>query len=169
MNSDLIWSNSFRVIILVLLQGLLFKELPGLTNEYIQLFIYPLAILLFPLDLAVPVIVLLSFFTGLFVDFFYGAIGVHAAACTLSGYVRQYIIAAYEPRAGFGSIPIPNVNLNWFLKYAAIFYAIHLLFYFMVEAFTLVYIGKITGHAIVAWVVSMIGVVLYMLIFNPKK
>lgn len=168
-SSELIWSNVFRYVLLVLIQGLLLKELPELTNEYVQLFIYPLIICLLPLGMAVPVLVLIGFLVGLSVDFFYGSIGVHAAASTLTAFARNYVIAAFEPRAGFGTIPIPNVNLNWFMRYAGVLYVAHLAMYFMMEAFTLVYFGKTTIHTLVAWLVSMIGVVVYMIIFNPKK
>ncbi len=168
-SSGLIWPNVFRYVLLVLIQGLLLKELPELTNQYIQIFIYPLIICLLPLGTPVPVLVLIGFFVGLSVDIFYGSIGVHAAASTLSAYVRRLVISAFEPRTGFGSTEIPNVNLNWFLRYAGVLYGVHLAMYFMVEAFTLVYFGKTTIHTIVAWIVSMIGVLLYMIIFNPKK
>jgi rod shape-determining protein MreD len=168
-NSELIWSNVFRYILLVMIQGLLLKELPELTHEYIQLFIYPLVLCLLPLGLAVPVQVLIGFVVGLSVDLFYGSIGVHAAASTLSTYIRNYIIAVFEPRAGFGTIPIPNVNLTWFMRYAGVFYAAHIAMYFIMEAFTLYYFGKTTIHTLVAWCISMIGVAVYMIIFNPKK
>lgn len=169
MSNDLIWSNSIRFIILVLVQGLLMQELPGLTHEYVQLFIYPIIIMLFPLELSVPALVFFGFLTGLTIDFFYGTIGVHAAACTFSAYTRQFIIAAYIPRAGFGKLPIPNVNLSWFVRYAMIFLALHLLFYFTVEAFTFVYIGRIAAQTIITWALSVLGVFLYMLIFDPQK
>jgi hypothetical protein len=169
MNSELWWSNGRRYLLLVLVQGLLLQELPNLTHQYVQMFLYPLVIMLLPLDLAVPTLVISGFFIGLSVDFFYGSIGVHAAASTLSAYVRPFIIAAYEPRSGFGKIPIPNVNISWFMRYAALFLGIHLLFYFMVEAFTLIYMGRITAQTIIAWALSMLGVFMYMLIFNPEK
>ena len=169
MNNQLLWPNLTRYAMLVLIQGLLLKDLPLITNEYIQILIYPIVILLLPLELSIPVVVLLGFLIGFSVDVFYGSIGVHAAASTFSAYARSFIIQVYEPRAGFGTMPLPNVNLNWFLRYAAIFYALHLFFYFMIEAFTLVYIGKITLHTITTWVLSMLAVSVYMLIFNPKK
>ena len=106
---------------------------------------------------------------GISVDFFYASFGVHAAASVFSAYMRQFIIRSFEPRAGFGDTQIPFVNLNWFIKYAGIFYALHLFFYFTVDAFTLVYIGSITLHTIVSWVLSMLAVLIYMIIFNPKR
>jgi hypothetical protein len=169
MNSNLFWPNALRFAMLILVQGLLLKDLPEVTSKYIQILIYPIAILLLPLEMAVPLLVLAGFFLGLAVDFFYGTIGVHAAASTFSAFLRPYIIKAFEPRAGFGTLPIPNVNLNWFLRYASIFYALHLFFYFTVEAFTFVYIGQITLQTISAWILSMVLVGIYMVIFNPKE
>jgi hypothetical protein len=169
MNSELWWSNGRRFLLLVLVQGLLLQQLPTLTHEYVQIFIYPIIIMLLPLGLAIPALVVSGFFIGLSVDLFYGSMGVHAAASTLSAYVRPFIIAAYEPRSGFGKSAIPNVNISWFMRYAALFFGVHLLFYFMVEAFTLIYIGRIAAQTIIAWALSLLGVFMYMLIFNPEK
>jgi rod shape-determining protein MreD len=169
MSSDLWWPNLSRFVLIVLAQGLLFIELPKLTDEYVQIFLYPVIIMLLPLDLAVPTLVVAGFVIGFSVDMFYASYGVHAAASTFSAFTRRYILAAYEPRAGFGKAPIANVNLSWFMKFAAIFFACHLLYYFSIEAFSLVYVGRIAAQSIVAWVLSLMSVFAFILIFDPKK
>lgn len=79
-----------RFVILVLLQVFLFNNinLAGYINPYI----YILFIVLYPLDGNKTLLILLSFFLGLFIDIFEDSGGVHAAASVLVAYIRPWVL-----------------------------------------------------------------------------
>lgn len=173
MNSSLLFPNIWRFIILVLVQSLVLKQVAGNVGEYFSLFLYPLIILLLPIQMAGPVVILIAFFTGLTVDIFYTTPGIHAAASVFSGYLRFFLLKIFEPRGGYTSkefvIAPVYFGIPWFLQFAGIFYALHLFFYFSVDAFTFVYIGSIALKTVISWCLSMILVFFYALLFNPKQ
>ena len=75
MNS-LFRANLVRFILLVIVQ-FLFKEI---DYANIDIYIYPVFILLLPLGIVDGVLILFCFFIGLFIDAFYNTIGLYASA-----------------------------------------------------------------------------------------
>jgi rod shape-determining protein MreD len=71
-------------IILILLQVLLFNNIQ--FSGYINPYVYIMLILLLPVEIPAWSLLLISFFTGLTVDFFTGTPGMHASATLLSGF-----------------------------------------------------------------------------------
>jgi len=173
MNSITI-TNSIRFIGLVLLQGLLLKrmEFGGTFFEYIHVIIYPLFIILLPLRSPTTLVIGVSFLLGLSVDLFYWSIGVHAAAATATGFMRQGLLAILQPRGGYNLLFSPTrmrMGTAWFLRYASLVMLFHLFYYFSVEAFTFVYIKDIFLDTIVSFVFSMLALMMYVSIFDPVE
>lgn len=173
MNSSNLFPNIWRFAILVLIQVLILKQVSLLGGSYFNVFLYPLFIFFLPIELPTGVATMLGFFIGLTIDFFYNSPGVHASAGTFSGFARRIILMGFEPRAGYSGkeiVPSPAYfGVAWFLRVSAIFFALHLFWYFSVDAFTFVYFGSITLKTLVAWALSMIFVVFYAMMFNPKS
>jgi rod shape-determining protein MreD len=133
-NSVLRFSMMF--LLLILLQVLLFNniEFSGYVNPYI----YIMFIMLLPFETAQWLLLLLSFFTGLIIDFFCGSPGMHTSATVLAGFVRPYVLRLISPRDGYetGSDPSMVVyGFNWFLLYTLIIVLIHHLLLFYLEVF----------------------------------
>jgi hypothetical protein len=171
--SSIIIQHIARFIGMVLVQGLVFKQIALNVGSWFNLFIYPLFIFFLPMTLATPYLVLLGFAVGFAVDMFYGSWGVHASAGAFSGFVRPLVFAAFAPKGGYSNkepIMAP-VHFRWqmFMQVAATFYFFHLFWYFSVDEFTFVYFGTITLKTLSAWILSMLVVVLYAVIFNPKR
>lgn len=165
--------NAWRFLLLLILQILIFRRLSlgGAAFNYIQIFIYPLFLLLLPVHTNRNVIMLLGFVMGLCVDMFYDSPGLHAAAAVLTAFARPFVLKALEPRGGFKFNALPTIvehGTNWFYRYASIVLVIHLLFYFSVEAFQFSQILFILLKTICSFFASMLLIVIYMLIFNPK-
>ncbi|MBI3519497.1 MAG: rod shape-determining protein MreD [Bacteroidetes bacterium] len=128
--------NSVRFIVLVLLQVLIVQNIR--LGSYIILFPYVLFILLLPFETPKLVVLFASFFIGLTIDMFYDTAGIHAAACTMIGFARYYILKLLSPREGYDPGLIPNVESMgpvWFITYSAIIIFIHHLFFFYLEIF----------------------------------
>ncbi len=128
--------NSIRFILLVLLQVLIVQNIR--LGSYIILLPYILFILLLPFETPKLVVLLASFFIGLTIDMFYDTAGLHAAACTLIGFSRYYILKLLSPREGYDPGLIPTVDSMgsiWFVTYAGLMIFIHHLFFFYLEIF----------------------------------
>lgn len=128
--------NSIRFTILVLLQVLIVQNIR--LGSFVILFPYILFILLLPFETPKLVVLFSSFFIGLTIDMFYDTAGMHAAVCTLIGFLRFYILKLLSPREGYEPGLIPNVDSMgavWFITYSAIIIFIHHLFFFYLEIF----------------------------------
>lgn len=102
------------------------------------LFPYVLFILLLPFETPKLVVLFASFFLGLTIDMFYDTAGMHAAVCTLIGFLRYYILKLLSPREGYEPGLMPNVDSMgsvWFITYSLIIIFIHHLFFFYLEIF----------------------------------
>lgn len=172
MNASL-FPNIWRFIGLVAVQVLLLQQVGMAVGSYFNVFLYPLFILFLPIQLATPYAVLLGFAVGMTVDFFYVSIGLHASAGAFSGFARSVVLAAFEPKSKYsGKEPIPSpvyYDWGWFLQVAGVFFALHLFWYFSVNAFTFVYFTTITLKTLASWGLTMIFVVLYCVLFKPKN
>ena len=128
--------NSIRFIVLVLLQVLIVQNIR--LGSYIIIFPYILFILLLPFETPKLVVLLCAFLTGLTIDMFYDTAGMHAAACTLIGFSRYYILKLLSPRDGYEPGQTPNIDSMgpvWFITYALLIIFIHHLFLFYLEIF----------------------------------
>ena len=170
--NNIVAINIFRFLGLLLLQGLILSRIAFDTGvwQYIHVLLYPVFILLLPLRTPRTLVVGASFLMGLLVDLFYYTPGIHASAATFSGYIRPAVLSWIEPRGGYNVNYSPTqarYGANWFFRYAAILLAIHLFFYFSVEAFTFVYIGRILLNTAVSFAISLFFIFVYMRIFDP--
>lgn len=171
---SLILKNIIRFLIVFLLQAFVLASFtinyPILDNT--NVIIYPLIILLFPLRTPNGLILLYSFGLGIMLDFFYNSPGIHASAAVLTAFLRPYVLSWIEPRGGYSVESSPTMReygSTWFVMYSAILMLVHLFFLFSVQAFTFVYIIEILLKTLLSFVVSMIFILIYMYLFNPKE
>lgn len=170
--NNIVLINALRFIGLLLFQGLILRrmELNGGWWDYIHILLYPLFIILLPLRTPRTLAVAASFALGILVDLFYYTPGLHASVSTFMGYARQWILALMKPRGGYNvnySPTLVRFGPRWFYRYAAIFLALYLFFYFSVEAFTFVYLGRILLNTLASFIVSFFFLFAYIRIFKP--
>ena len=168
------WTNNIkRFFILILIQILVLKRINigwGDLN-YIHFFIYPLFILLVPLKIQRSFLLILAFFTGLFLDMFYDSPGLHSSSLVFMAFMRNYILKFLEPRDGYKIEMTPtiyNFGFNWFLIYSSILVFLNIFWYFSVEAFSFLYFPEIILKTIFSFIFSEVLIVLYVVILNPK-
>ena len=167
-------ANIFRFFGLALLQGLALKSIgAGMESlRYLYVIVFPIFIILLPMRTPVPLVLLLGFLIGFFVDILYVSWGVHASAAVFTAFIRSFVFKVLEPRGGYNvnlSPTVENLGFRWFFQYSAIMMFLHLFFYFSVEAFTFVYIVDILLKTIVSFIASMSFLLVFQLIFKPKE
>ena len=127
---------SLIFVLLILLQILLFNNIQ--FSGYVNPYVYLMFILILPVEIPSWLLLLLSFSTGLVVDFFSGSQGMHTFATVLAGFVRPYILRIIAPRDGYepGSAPSMLIyGFRWFLTYTLLFVLVHHTALFFVEVF----------------------------------
>ena len=123
-------------ILLILLQVLLFNNIQ--FSGYVNPYVYIMFILLLPIDVPSWLLLILSFVTGLIIDFFSGSPGMHTSATVLAGFVRPYILRIVSPRDGYESGSDPsmlNYGFRWFFFYALLVVLVHHTALFYLEVF----------------------------------
>ena len=123
-------------ILLMLLQVLLFNNIQ--FSGYVNPYVYVMFILLLPVEIPSWLLLLLSFTTGLIIDFFSGSPGMHSSATVLAGFVRPYILRIISPRDGYepGSDPsMLTYGFRWFLTYTLLIVLVHHTALFYLEVF----------------------------------
>ena len=168
--SDLFIANIFRFIGIFLVQVLILINVDINTN-YVNLYIYPLFILLLPIKMPRVWVLLIAFFFGLGVDTFYTTPGVHAAASVFIAYIRTGLFSIMEPRGGYDTKLSPNKHnfgMTWFLQYTGILMFMHLFLIFMLDAFDFGYFGSILLKTILSYMLSMLLLIIFTYVFNPK-
>lgn len=173
MGSDVLTTNVWRFVILVLVQGLILSGIDFATGwlQYFHLFVYPVFILLLPMRLPPIAVVGLGFFIGLSVDLFTNTIGMHAMAGSFVALMRPLAFAILAPPNGYNTTLSPtrrNMGANWTVRYAAILMAFHVLYFFCVEAFTLVYLGRIAKNFLMSYPFSL-AIVTLVLLANTSR
>lgn len=174
MNAETI-RHVLRAILIFLTQVVVFKPL-GLGMGWLwrngDIFIYPLIILLLPIRMARQYVILLGFGVGLLTDLFYNTPGVHAFALTAAAYARGHIMQLFEPRGGYQLSMTPTrrlMGINWLLSVTAPVMAIHAFMYASAEIFTFVFFGKIILKTLITFGLSMLALIGYHALFNPRQ
>ena len=164
-----------RGILILIVQILILKRISS-GSQWLwlngEIFIYPIIILLLPIRLSRHYVIMIGFFLGLFVDMFYDTVGIHAFALTAMGYARGIILTYLEPRGGYQITMSPtrhSMGINWLLAYTAFLFIVFVFLYFTVEIFTFVYVGKILVKTIITFLLSMMTIMGYHMLFNPRR
>jgi rod shape-determining protein MreD len=123
-------------ILLMLLQVLLFNNIQ--FSGYVNPYVYIMFILLLPVEIPSWLLLLLSFVTGLTIDFFSGSPGMHTFATVLAGFVRPYVLRLVSPRDGYESGSDPSMmayGFRWFFIYSLLVVLVHHTTLFYIEVF----------------------------------
>lgn len=168
--SDAVIANVFRFIGLFLVQVLILKNI-DINTSYVNLYIYPMLILMLPIRINKLFLLFIAFFLGILVDLFYMTPGVHAAASVFIAFIRPTLCFLMEPRGGYDQNHSPNKHsfgMSWFMQYTGILMFIHLFVVFVLEAFTFSDIVDIMIRLVFSYILSMLLITTYQYIFNPK-
>jgi hypothetical protein len=99
-------------------------------------FLYVAYLLLLPVESNPLVLMGAGFFFGLIIDMFYDSLGLHALACVLVMYIRNYWLSLLTPQGGYDSSASPSLamsGIQWFLMYTFPLVFLHHSLLFFVE------------------------------------
>lgn len=167
MNS-IIFTHTFRFIILVLLQVLVLNYINFLG--YINPYLYILFILLYPLKNNRVIFILLSFLLGLTIDMFLDSGGVHAAASVTIAFLRPFVLkfsfgAVYDHQ----TMKFGNVEFGAKLTYFVILTVIHHFILFSLEIFNISKIILILQNTLFSSIFTIILCILATIIFSRRN
>jgi len=100
-------------------------------------FLYIAYLLVLPVETNPMALIAIGFVMGLSIDTFYDSLGLHAFACVLIMYLRNYWLSNLTPQGGYNSNDTPSLALNglqWFTVYATPMVFIHHSVLFFAEA-----------------------------------
>lgn len=100
-------------------------------------FLYVAFLLVLPVETNPLALMGIGFLMGFAVDMFYDSLGLHAFACVLIMYLRNYWLGNLTPQGGYDSNDVPSLALNglqWFTVYAAPLILVHHCALFFIEA-----------------------------------
>ncbi|MEY4108469.1 MAG: hypothetical protein RL181_2811 [Bacteroidota bacterium] len=172
MNSNPILVHTLRFVFLALLQILVLKQIPfgPIGSFYAEPMVYPLFLMLLPVQTSREILLLIGFALGLTMDMFYDSWGVHASASVFLAFVRPSILRSIEPKGGYvvaHGLTLQRYKIVWFLRYTSLSFAFFLIFYFSMQVFTPVYLLQILVKTVLGFIASLFFVFLVTLIFNP--
>ncbi|MBP5983636.1 MAG: rod shape-determining protein MreD [Fluviicola sp.] len=133
---NVIVSNSIRFVLLVLVQVLILNNLEIGFGIYPML--YPLFILLLPIEMATVTLMFISFFFGLTIDAFSNTFGLHASSAVVFAFFRPLIFKLFAPRDGYEMNEMNALNLlsiRWFFVSFIVLLYIHHTWFFIIEVF----------------------------------
>lgn len=170
--------NILRFFIIILLQVLILDKItlrwwsePSGFPIFIP-YVYPLFILLLPIETPVWALLLLGFVTGLTVDTFMNTAGMHACATVLIAYLRTNVLSALLPRnlAEYAGQQ-PNIKtMGWmpFLVYSAFLIIIHHFVFFTIELWNFSNFGFLLLKVVASAITSMLFIIVYLLLFTRQ-
>jgi len=167
MNS-IVLVNILRFIVLIAAQALLFNKFN--FNGYINPHPYILFIILYPVNGNKNVLLISAFLLGLIVDMFQDTAGIHATACLVLAYLRDYIF-----KFSFGlSYEYQTVKLNDSLtpeRFSFILIAvfIHHFILFLLDIFSVEYIWGTILRTLFSMIFTIILCIIIIYLFKPSK
>ncbi len=165
-----IFSQLIRFLLLVFVQVLILNnlQLNGVFNPYI----YPLFILLLPINTPYWLLLLLGFATGITIDLFSNTMGMHAAATTLLAFMRPQVLHLIQPSGGYQPEDKPTLGymgFRWFITYISLLIIVHHLCFFFLETLGFSQIIFILTKIIISTLLSISLIVVSEYLFMRRK
>lgn len=164
--------NIIRLILFILLQVFVLNEVPPL-HQYIMPYIYFLFILWLPFSISRSGLLLVSFITGIFLDFFTKTPGLHAAACVLIGYIRPFLINLLMPQQGvefnYREPSVSSLGFSQYATYVSLLTLFHHSWLFLIQSFQFGNLLYIILKIIGSTVVSLLLITIIEIIFIRKQ
>lgn len=100
-------------------------------------FLYVAYLFFLPVESNPLVLMAAGFLMGFVIDMFYDSLGLHAFACVLVMYVRNYWLSLITPQGGYDSNDTPSIathGMQWFVVYTIPMVFLHHSVLFFIEA-----------------------------------
>ena len=138
----------------------------------IQLMIYPLFILLLPVEMGVVTLMVAAFVLGILIDALSNTYGLHASSLLIVAYIRPMIFKLFAPRDGYDALVETNIftmGTAWFLKVFGILIVVHHLWFFMLEMFKMNEIVFVLQKTFLSAPISFLICILLQYLFIQQR
>jgi len=164
--------NMIRLMLFILVQVFVLNEIPPL-HQYITPYIYFLFILWLPFSIGRSSLLIVSFITGLCLDFFTKTPGLHASACVLVGYIRPFLVNLLTPQQGkefnYREPSVTSLGFSQYVTYVVVLTLFHHAFLFTVQAFQFGNILYLLLKTAGSTVISLLLITVIEIIFIRKQ
>ncbi len=164
--------NIIRLVLFILIQVFVLNQIPPL-HQYITPYIYFLFIVWLPFNIGRPALLIVSFITGICLDFFTKTPGMHAAACVSIGYIRPFLINMLVPQQGvefnYREPSATSLGFAQYATYVSVLTVIHHLFLFTIQAFQFGNILYLLLKTVGSVIISLLLVLIIEVIFIRKQ
>lgn len=168
--SDLL-KNIIRFALFILLQVFVLAKVPPL-HRFVVPYLYFLFILWLPFKMPRAGILLLSFLLGLSLDMFMRTPGLHAAACTLIGYLRPFVISILMPKEAeeisYSEPSITSMGYLPFIVYILILTLVHHAYMVFLEWMQFGSFWYFLGKVLATTAVSILLILITEMLFQRK-
>jgi rod shape-determining protein MreD len=161
-----------RFVLLILVQVFVLNQIPPL-HQYFTPLLYYIFILWLPFNIGRSQLLIVSFITGLALDFFTKTPGMHAAACVLVGYIRPFIINIIVPQQGVefnyrepSATSLGNIQ---YMIYVVVLTLFHHVMLFSIQAFQFGNIVYLLFKTLGASLISLLLILVVEIIFMRKQ
>lgn len=164
--------NIIRLIIFILLQVFVLNHIPPL-HQYITPYIYFVFILWLPFSIGRGSLLIVSFITGLCLDFFTKTPGLHAAACVFVGYLRPFLINLLMPQQGvefnYREPSVTSLGFTQYITYVSVLTFCHHAVLSSIQAFQFGNILYLVLKTLGSTVISLLLITVIEIIFIRKQ
>ena len=163
---------AIRLAVFILAQVYVLNQIPAL-HAYITPSLYFLFILWLPFTISRGGLLLVSFITGMVLDFFMKTPGLHAAPCVLIGYLRPFFINILMPQQGgefnYREPSALSLGLVQYMIYVALLTFFHHFYLFTLEAFQFGDIIYLLAKTFGSFFISLLMILVVEMIFIRKQ
>lgn len=157
-----------RFVVLLLLQVLILNEV--MLFGFVIPYIYPLFIILLPLNLNQIQALFLAFVMGLSVDFFEDTGGVHAAASLVIAYIRPLVLRfSFGINYDYQTLKFYNEGFKQRFNYLAIMIFSHHLIMFSLEAFSFQHVVLVLKNTLYSGCFSLFLMLLVIQLIRKER
>jgi hypothetical protein len=164
--------NIIRLIMFILVQVFVLNQIQPL-HQYITPYIYYLFILWLPFSMGRSSLLIVSFITGLCLDFFTKTPGLHAAACVLIGYLRPFLVNLLMPQQGvefnYREPSVTSLGFTQYVTYVSALTLFHHTVLFTIQAFQFGNILYLVLKTLGSTVISLLLITVIEIIFIRKQ
>lgn len=164
--------NIIRLMLFILVQVFVLNQIPPL-HQYITPYIYFLFILWLPFSIGRSSLLIVSFITGLCLDFFTKTPGLHAAACVFIGYVRPFLVNLLMSQQGkefnYREPSVTSLGFSQYVTYAVVLTLFHHSVLFTIQAFQFGNILYLLLKTAGSTVISLLLITVIEIIFIRKQ
>ena len=164
--------NSVRFILFLLIQIIILNEVPPL-HQFITPYLYFLFLLWMPFGTSRLSMTFLGFIFGYTLDVFANTPGLHAAACTLLGYVRPTILNLLLAQEASEEVSKePSIGTMGWGPYFIYVFALTFIHHFYLVLLEWLQFGSFTyfiGKVFATTLMSVLLIFLVELIMNRRK